>query len=84
MRVPGNRAGGRFGELDAKEAAMHSANDPNPRGAPAGAVQPRPQTLGLSRLLAEMTGLAAVIPGLAPVRLPDGAEVEAAFDNMPV
>ncbi|GAB1363938.1 hypothetical protein MASR1M32_31740 [Rhodobacter sp.] len=63
---------------------MQRPIDTNPRNAPAGPVEPTPQPFALSRLLAEMTGLTAVIPGLAPVELPDEAEVEAAFDNMPV
>ena len=63
---------------------MHNPIDANSSRTLAGPAQPRPQPVGLSRLLAEMTGLTAVIPGLAPVQLPDEAEVEAAFDNMPV
>ncbi len=42
------------------------------------------QQAGLSILLAEMTALSAMIPGLQPQHLRTEAEVEADFDNMPV
>ncbi len=49
------------------------------------------QTDGLRLLLAEMQGLAALIPQVTPVHAPDAsqnapteAEIEAGFDNMPV
>lgn len=42
------------------------------------------QQVALSLLLAEMTALSAMIPGLHPQALRTEAEVEADFDNMPV
>ncbi len=49
------------------------------------------QTDGLRLLLAEMQGLAALIPHVTPADAPDAeteakseAEIEAAFDNMPI
>lgn len=41
------------------------------------------QHQGLALLLAEMHGLAALMPG-EDSRLPTDAEVEAGFDNMPI
>jgi len=41
------------------------------------------QHQGLDLLLAEMRALSALMPGESP-RLPEDAEVEAGFDNMPV
>ena len=46
--------------------------------------QDQAQQVALSMLLAEMTALSAMIPGLQPQRLRSEAEVEADFDNMPV
>lgn len=45
---------------------------------------PSTQQVALSTLLAEMTALSAMIPGLQPQHLRTEAEVEADFDNMPV
>lgn len=45
---------------------------------------PSTQQVALSLLLAEMTALSAMIPGLQPQGLRSEAEVEADFDNMPV
>ncbi|NGM47724.1 hypothetical protein G5B31_19505 [Rhodobacter sp. SGA-6-6] len=42
------------------------------------------QQVALSMLLAEMTALSAMIPGLKHPPLRSEAEVEADFDNMPV
>ena len=45
------------------------------------------QAQGLALLIAEMHGLAALLPGITPAPVADAktaAETEAGFDNMPV